>query len=675
VELTRAQMQRFNGVLRLSCLLLAACTGSISPTTPSGDDSGSDTLPGGGSDAGSDTSTPTYPTAHPRIMIGARKADLQAALAAQTPAAVRFKTVVDSWIGGNDLGLSAWHAALLGQLTGQPQYCAQAITVVDTMVTTAEAAIAAGSVPHAGQDSYYFVGEDIGDLALTYDWCFDTVTADQKSRWLAYADQAVWNTWNPTAAKWDATAMAWSGWATDDPSDNYYYGFLKATMLVGLAAQGEDATADQWIAQFHDTKIMAELVPAFDTDLVGGGSREGTGYGVAMKNLFQLYDFWNQTTGEHLFAKTPHTRASMLSFIHQVVPTLDRIAPTGDQSRDSTASFFDYHRQYLQELVTMYPNDALSPRAQALLAASSVPKMSQAFMAVDDFLYANSNVTASTLAGLNTTYYAPGIGELYTRSGWDTHATWLNLIAGPYTESHAHQDQGSLLLYKDGWLAYDAVIDSHSGLRQETGAHSLVRIDSGGSPVTQVASTTSTLVALHATANWIYASSDLLPAYNNKAQVTKDQREIVYLLPDTVVVYDRVASPAGTSQTWQLATPVSPSISGTSATVNAAHALHVTRYAPAAATSSVYAMTADSDYSSGYRLDETIAGGDQRYLHVLSIDGAVSSASAANDSTITVQLASGHVATIAFDRDAPGATITYDGTTSTMSLAVDAMPE
>lgn len=654
--------------------LLAACTGSLTDGTNHGSDyAGSDTSQG--SDAGSDTSMPTYPSAHPRIVLGSRKADLQAALAANTPAAARFKTVIDSWIGGNDLGLSAWHAALLGQLTSDPKYCAKAISVVDTMVNAAQAAIAAGTVPHAGNDSYYFVGEDIGDLALTYDWCFDSVTADQKTRWLAYANQAIWNTWNPTAATWGGTTMAWSGWATHDPSDNYYYGFLKATMLVGLAAQGEDATADQWIAQFHDTKIMSELVPTFDTDLVGGGSREGTGYGVAMKNLFQLYDFWNQTTGEHLFAKTRHTRASMLAFMHQVVPTLDRIAPTGDQSRDSTASFFDYHRQYLQELVAMFPTDSLAPRAQALLAASSVPKMGQAFMAVDDFLYANSDVPATTLAGLNTTYYAPGIGELYTRSGWDTHATWVNLIAGPYTQSHAHQDQGSLMLYKDGWLSYDAGVDSHSGLRQETGAHSLVRIDNAGTPVTQVATTTSKLLALHKTDNWVYAASDLLPAYNNKAQVTKDQREVVYLLPDTVVVYDRVASPSGTSQTWQLATPVSPTISGTTATATSGHALHITRYAPAAATSSVHVMSTDSDYHSGYRLDETIAGGDQRYLHVLAIDGSVSSATSANDSTITVQLSSGHTATIAFNRDSAGATITYDGTVTNLSLAVDAMPE
>ena len=89
-------------------------------------------------------------------------------------------------------------------------------------------------------------------------------------------------------------------------------------------------------------------------------------------------------------------------------------------------------------------------------------------MTAYDFLVREPDVAPTPLDGLGTSYYAPGIGELYARSGWDKHATWVNLIAGPYTQSHAHQDQGSMMIYKDGWLAYDANVDSHSGLRQET---------------------------------------------------------------------------------------------------------------------------------------------------------------------------------------------------------------
>jgi hypothetical protein len=624
------------------------------------------------------STTPVFPTAHPRIFLTPNRARLTAALSAGTPAATRFKSIVDQWMGGADLwGFSAWNAALIGQLTNNATYCTKAVATIETQVSTAEGKIAAGQAPAVAADSYLDVGDMIGDLALVYDWCFNQVTAAQRTRWLAYADQAVWNVWHASTAKWGNTTIPWTSWSTDNPMNNYYYSFLRATMLLGLAAKGEDSQADAWITEFHDTKLMNQLMPRFNADLVGGGSREGTGYGVAMRRLFELYDLWQSTTGENIGTATPHTRQSMLSALHQLVPTLDRFAPTGDQSRDSTASFFDYQRHYLQELIQMFPGDRLAPRAKTLLQASSLPTMSSGFMAVDDFLYDNAAVAAQPV-DLNTTYYASGIGELYARSGWDKHATWINLIAGPYTEDHAHQDQGSLMIYKDGWLAYDSVIDSHSGLTQDTTAHSLVRITSGGAPVRQVVGTKPQLSSLHQGPRYTYASADLTSAYNGNSAVQKVQREVVYLQPDVVVVFDRVQSAAGTTQTWQLASPVAASISGTLATIaSSGHALKVQQIAGGSMSVTPF-TSVSSDYSGGFRLDETMSGGDNRYLHVLSIDGAASSVTPVGGGAtpgVTIAMSNGHTATVTFVRDNPGATLVLDGTTTSLAAGLDRLPE
>ncbi len=661
------------------------CCGCASETASAGSTGGSGaaSAPGAGEGVagpGTDSSTaPVFPTAHPRIYLTPNRARLSAALSASTPAAARFKELVDEWIAGADIwGFESWNAALLGQLTGTTGYCTKAVATVEAQVVAAEAAIAANQAPEVAGDSYLEIGGMIGDLALVYDWCFNQTSASQRARWLKYADQAVWNVWHNTSAKWGTATIPWSGWATDDPSDNYYYSFLRATMLLGLASKGEDPQADAWVTQFHDTKIVSQLVPTFNADLVGGASREGTGYGVAMRRLFELYDLWKATTGETIATLTPHTRQSMLAMLHQMVPTLDRVAPTGDLSRDSTAAFFDYHRNYLQELIQQFPGDLLAQRAKTQLAASSVPAMTSSFMFAYDFLYDDSNVTAQPVGSLNTAYYASGIGELYTRSGWDTHATWLNLIAGPYTQSHAHQDQGSLMIYKDGWLAYDAVVDSHSGLTQETTAHGLVRITSGGQPVPQIADTISTLAALHQGTGYTYASADLTPAYDGNSAVQKVQRDIVFLQPNVVIVFDRVQSASGTTQTWQLASPVAASISGSIATItNAGHTLKIQKLS--GGTLGVTSMpSVDSDFAGGFRLDETMAGGDNRYLHVLSIDGSVSSTTSAGDAThpgVTVQLANGHSATVTFVRDTAGAALVLDGTTISLSAGVDRLPE
>ncbi|MBV8758699.1 MAG: hypothetical protein JO257_15540, partial [Deltaproteobacteria bacterium] len=327
---------------------------------------------------------PTFQGAHPRIAFGAGKDQLVAGL--PHPAGQRFQKMVDGWVAGNDVyGFQRWNAALLGQLTGDAKYCMAAVAAVDKDVAAEEAKIAGGNAPDVAGDDYLRIGDTVGDLALVYDWCHDQVPADRRGAWLAYANQAVTNVWNPDAASWGGKSFKWAGWAIDDPSDNYYYSFLRATMLLGLAAHDELADTNQWLPEFHDTKIMNELAPTFDMDLQGGGSREGTGYGVAMRSLWELYDLWHGSTGEVIATKTAHTRASMLSFIHQTLPTLDRVAPTGDQSRDSTASFFDYHRSYLQELVALFPTDPVAPKAAALLAACSVPKMTEQFMYAYDF--------------------------------------------------------------------------------------------------------------------------------------------------------------------------------------------------------------------------------------------------------------------------------------------------
>jgi hypothetical protein len=402
--------------------------------------------------------------------------------------------------------------------------------------------------------------------------------------------------------------------------------------------------------------------------------------------VFELYDLWQGSTspGERIADLTPHTRASMLAMVHQIVPTLDRIAPTGDQSRDSTASFFDYHRSYLQDLIALYPTDPVAPHAQALLANSSLPEMSSEFNYVDDFLYANKNVTATALDGLGTAYYAPGIGEVYARSGWDKHATWVNLIAGPYTQSHAHQDQGSLMIYKDGWLAYDVVVDSHSGLPQETTAHSLVRIvDTKGKTIEQqpnydLSKPDSKVVALHRGTGYLHVAADLTAAYGGQAIVQQVQREIVYLEPSTVIVYDRVATTGG-QVVFQLVSPVSPPMAlGTSHTFTASgHTLDVEDIiTPNSTVPTIFDFKTDSsrDFMGGFRLDETAVGGNNvRFLHVLTIDGAATGIAPVSNGVML--MVGGKTVTMTFNLSDIGGTLNIAGQQITLGSGVDKLPE
>ncbi|MEY4556560.1 MAG: hypothetical protein RL093_1679, partial [Pseudomonadota bacterium] len=291
------------------------------------------------------------PLGTPRILVSDSPTitNLRNLLATNAPSAVRFRQSVDLEVAtGTVYDMQPWHVALMAQVTGSAHYCAFAVSRTDAYVRDEEARIASNTTPVVAGNSYLEVGPRIGNLAMVYDWCRDSMTTAQRTRWKDFGNQAVWNVWNHAQARWGTRTVPWTGWSVDNPVNNYHYSFLEATMLLGLATHGENDMADGWLTRFRTTKIENQLIPTFNSDLVGGGSREGTGYGIAMKNLWQLYDWWERSTGERLADRTSHTLASMPWMIHSIVPTLDRIAPTGDHARDSEALLFDYHRDYLQ---------------------------------------------------------------------------------------------------------------------------------------------------------------------------------------------------------------------------------------------------------------------------------------------------------------------------------------
>jgi hypothetical protein len=616
-----------------------------------------------------DDGEPEFPEEHPRIYLNeANRARLSAALDSEAAVAVRFRDMVDAQIAGADYwGFSANNAAMLGALTQEPGYCTYAITLTDEWVGSEEQRIGMGEAAEVAGDSYLGIGAIVGDLALVYDWCYDSLTDDQRARWIAYANQAVWNVWHPEEANWGGTVHTWSGWSIDNPSNNYYYSFLRATMLLGLATLGENDQAQTWVDTFRTEKIEGQLVPTFTADLQGGGSREGTGYGVAMNALFQLYDMWEATTGERIWHLTPHTRASLANILHYTVPTLDRIAPIGDHARDSTAALFDYHRSYVLALQWLVgPDDPLADVAQTWLDSCSVPQMDQGFMFAVDFMYYDEDHAAAPLDQLHTAYHSPGNGNVFWRSGWTNDATWAAFIAGPYTESHAHRDQGSLLIHRNEWLAYDQNIESHSGIVQSEQAHNLVRIDAGGETLTMGYGQTGDLVALHDTDDFVYLAADITPLYANTGAVDRLEREVVIVeSEETFVVFDR-ADTTGEA-VWQLNAEYMPTSTANGFMIEGAvDGLEILPIAPADPSSAIVDWTSDPDMYGGFRLDlgDPNGGSSPRFLVVLAPPGAVASATAFEDGSqigVDIGFTSGASASVRFGRDSFGGTLALDG--------------
>ena len=567
----------------------------------------------------SHAAAPVISTTRPKLLLANAelKACLQDKYARGAPEVMRLKTLVDSVVAGaRPYNFSPWFAALVYQMSGEVRYRDVAIARMDEIVASEEARIASGGFPAVHGNSYLEVDWYLGNLARVYDWAYDGLTEQQKARWMAYGNQAMWNVWkapgNATtgmAGQWGGRTHRWSGWATDNPANNYYRHFINAGMQLGLATHGDNPQAQEWLDIFRNQKIERELIPLLNAKVQGGGSTEGTGYGVSTRTLWTVYDTWERSTGERLADKTPHTLASIAQEIHTITPTLDRRAVVGDSTRSVTGELHDYNRDYLQQLIALYPNERLAGVARNVVMNSSVPRMRYDYDYYADVLHGlpKASVTPEVdRSALATAYWGEGTGNFMMRSDWKTDATYGHFQCGRYDESHAHADQGSFMIFKNDWLAYDSLQRSLSGTEQFMSLHNLMRLTMPDGAEVEMRPNTlpCRVMALADHARYSYVAADLTPVYSwrhgdyaryqnkHNDRVKKVQREFLFIRPSTFVVLDRVETTVPTRQSWLLNTPVAPVVNAGEITVNNnGNTLRVQTLAPANAAASVVTST------------------------------------------------------------------------------------
>lgn len=468
----------------------------------------------------------------------------------------RFRDWVDSAVAGSPgYAFETTDAAMMYQLTGSMAYCDLAVRLVEQQVASAETAIATGGVPQVAGDSYLEVGPMIADLAQTLDSCPHRITAQQRQRWSAYAEQAVWNVWNPASARWGTRSVPWTGWSIDNPGNNYHYSFLTATAYWALTS-GRRPT---WMNLLTTQKFPA--LQAYYAQLRGGGSREGTGYGTAQMRLFTLYRIWRDATRVDLGNANSHLTDTIYYWTHATVPTRDRFAPIGDQSRNSIPEIYDYHRRLMLEARAVTKNIQARSVASWWLNNISLQAMSSGFNLRHELLPAGTG----GVPPVDLVYHATGTGHLFARTGWDTNAMWVAFVAGPYVESHAHQDQGSFTLFSGDWMAVTSNIWSASGIEQATNMHNVVRFESGGSIVPQREGTTSSMALTRGTGGAFTADANLTPAYGAGAPVTSWRRRLEFA-NRRLTVRDTFQLAGGTAAIHQTQVPTLPTISGATVT-------------------------------------------------------------------------------------------------------------
>lgn len=527
---------------------------------------------------------------------------------ARSPAYSRFKGWVDQAVSGSPgYGFSAVDAATMYSLTSIGRYCDTAVRMVQEQVDEANARIAQGQRPAVAGDSYLEAGPMIGALALTWKTCGERLNDEQRAQWPAYAERTIANIWNPKGARWGDTPAEWTGWSIDNPGNNYYYSFVEATMTWALASN-----STKWLELLRKDKLPP--LKAYYAELPGGGSLEGTGYGAAHMRLFALYRTWKDSTGEDLANASPHLSDSIRFWVHATMPTLDRFAPIGDQSRVSMPEIYDYHRRLVLEARVLSNDDDARAMASWWLGSISVKQMTHGFNYRHDLLPAGKAGDPPA----ERVYLAKGTGHVFARTGWDRDAMWFGFNAGPYLESHAHQDQGAFTLFAGDFLAVTENVWSHSGIQQGTDVHNLVRFERDGATIRQREGTMSTLriVRSDAARGEVEIEADLTPAYAKGAGVDSWKRSVDFS-GRMLKVHDTFATSADTKATFQVNVPTRPVIDGREARAGKLR-VKVLKPEDATLTTLDWSTRDQAEFRSGWRLD--VAGSGNEFVVELSDD-------------------------------------------------------
>lgn len=462
----------------------------------------------------------------------------------------RFLRWVDQAASGRaGYSFAATDAAFAFRMTGNERYCALAVKMTKERIQEADDRVSKGKSPPVAGDSYLYSGEIIRDLALTIDTCRDQYDQDDLSSWKQFGDQVIRNIWDPQHAQWGQKSLPWSGWGTDNADNNYFFSFLEATAYWAIATKNE----------YANDKLQFVAFPMVRRSLqnkIGGGSLEGTGYGASVARLLETLRVWRDSTGHNLLEGIPYADDTITYWVHATVPTMDRYAPIGDLSRESYPNLFDSHRNVVLQARQLSETVDAQALATWWLSNISLKEMTQGFNFRHDILTPSES---SPAAPTKTVHHAKGVGHMFWRRSWRTDSPWIALVAGPYSESHAHQDQSAFTLFCGDFQVVSSNIFSHSGIHQDTMVHNIVRFQNDRGPIPQRLGSTSSMTIRPAQNGELIVDGNFTAALRRNSGIT-DWRRTVATNMNVVRVSDIFSMRDGVSAIGQFHVPSRPEL-------------------------------------------------------------------------------------------------------------------
>lgn len=150
-------------------------------------------------------------------------------------------------------------------------------------------------------------------LMLVYDWCYDQMTAAQRSSLISYYDTSFAN----------VNQQSWGGVGME--GNNYYWGNLRNSMEWGIASYGDNSQAQSFLDNALVTRWQNSFIP-YANDPVngakGGVLPEGPGYSSTMLQ-YPLVPFTSaQLMGRDIYSESNYYKEVLTHVIYMTLPAL-----------------------------------------------------------------------------------------------------------------------------------------------------------------------------------------------------------------------------------------------------------------------------------------------------------------------------------------------------------------
>jgi hypothetical protein len=421
---------------------------------------------------------------------------------------------------------------------------------------------------------------DLGFCAFVYDLCHEHWTPEERARFHEYVNRTV-------DANVDSELHVFhNGW----------YGYKH--WGYGVAAYAT------YYENPRAPKILADLVedyrrraaPALTFSGAGGGFGEGYYVNYWIYEWLVFCEVARTCEGVDHYAAAPefYRRRAVASMFEMYPGFSERNArrpvPMGDGGGRTYHPHFDRVLSSRRILASFYRDD---PGHQAVHAYNELtPRAGTEDHAYMDFLWRDTTVKKGDLKRFRLSHLSHAAGYVHARSSWDEDATYLFFHCGRRFTAHQHLDIGHFLVWKHAELAgdgghYDDFDKEHAvNYYVRTIAHSTMLVHDPDEvwkvvrkgPVTgndggqthdwphhnggvvdiedwkknRELYEIGALLAFEDQGAYVYLAGDCTRAYSPR-KLECFTRQIVFLRPDTIVIFDRVKSrnPAF-KKTWLL---------------------------------------------------------------------------------------------------------------------------